>query len=207
MRRSTSVWTVLPVAALLHIHVHRLHGPPFDYVGLAAAAFASWVGLPGPGEPLLLAAGVLAAKHRLDLLEVLAVAFLAATAGGIVGWAIGWKAGRAVATARGPFRALRLRTVERGEAIFRRYPVIAIVMAPSFVAGIHRVRVWIYVLVTVASAVVWTVAIGVGGYYIGPPVLDGFQDLGTVFTAVVAIVIAAILVGEGMRRYRRIRRT
>lgn len=201
MRRSITAWMVLLVPALLRIH--RLHGPPFDYAGLAAAVFASWVGLPGPGEPLLLAAGVLAAKHRLDLGEVLVVAFLAATVGGVVGWAVGWKAGRALATARGPLRSLRLRAIERGEAIFRRYPVIAIVVAPSFVAGVHRVPTGVYLLVTVVSAVVWTVVIGVGGYYIGPPVLEGLQDLGTVFTIIVAVVAGSILVIEGRRRYRR----
>ena len=56
------------IFALLHIHLHhQFHGPPFDYVGLAVAAAASWIGVPGPGEPVLIAAGVLAAKHKLDL--------------------------------------------------------------------------------------------------------------------------------------------
>ncbi len=51
--------------------------------------------MPGPGEPVLIAAGVLASKHKLDLATVLVVAWVAATAGGILGWAVGLKAGRA----------------------------------------------------------------------------------------------------------------
>ena len=46
----------LLLPALLHIHIHlhpHFHGPPIDYVGLAAGCAASWVGLPGPGEPLV----------------------------------------------------------------------------------------------------------------------------------------------------------
>lgn len=198
---------VLVVPGLLHIHLHQhFHGPPFDYVGLAAAAFASWVGVPGPGEPLLLAAGVLAAKHQLSLPEVLVVAFAAAAAGGIVGWAVGWKAGRALATAPGPLRSLRIRTVERGEAIFARYPVVAIVMAPAFVSGIHRVRSSVYQVVNLVTAALWTVVIGVGGYLVGPPVLDALQDLGTGFTIVVVAVLAAIVVTEVTRRVRRAQR-
>src|SRR5437763_58096 len=34
----------------LHIH-HHIKGAPVDYVGLALAAAASWIGVPGPGEP------------------------------------------------------------------------------------------------------------------------------------------------------------
>jgi membrane protein DedA with SNARE-associated domain len=194
----------LLLATLLHIHLHhRFHGPPFDYVGLALACFASWVGLPGPGEPLLLAAAVLAARHRLDLPTVLGVAFLMAVAGGIAGWAIGLMAGRRVATAPGPLRSLRLRMVERGERIFERHPVTAILMTPAFVAGIHRVRPSVYHAVNILSAMAWTLVIGLGGYYIGPPVLDAIGDLGTGVSIVVGIVLVTLLVAEISRRYRR----
>jgi membrane protein DedA with SNARE-associated domain len=202
VRRTGTVLLPVLVPALLHIH-HRFHGPPFDYVGLAVACFASWVGLPGPGEPLLLAAAVLAARHRLDLGSVLAVAFVAAVAGGIVGWAFGLIAGRPVATAPGPLQSLRVRMVERGERIFERHPVIAIIMTPPMVAGIHRVRPVVYHSVNVASAAVWTLILGVGGYYVGSPVLDAISDLGTAFTILAGTVILGLLVAEINRRYRR----
>jgi membrane protein DedA with SNARE-associated domain len=211
VRRSGTAIIALLVPALLHLHIHlhlhhRFHGPPFDYAGLALAAFASWVGLPGPGEPLLLAAAVLAAKHQLDLATVLGVAFLAAVAGGIVGWAIGLKAGRALATAPGPVRSMRIRIVERGEEIFERHPVIAILMTPAFVAGIHRVRPWVYQAINLASAAVWTLVIGVGGYYLGPPVLDAVGDLGTGVSIVVGLVVVGVIGIEVVRRFRGSRR-
>ena len=40
-------------------------------------------------EPVLIAAGVLAARGRLDIASVLLVAWRGATAGGIIGWLIG----------------------------------------------------------------------------------------------------------------------
>lgn len=204
MQRSIASVTTLLLVAAAPVH-HVLHGAQFDYAGLAAAAAASWIGVPGPGEPLLLAAAVLAANHELDLTTVVAVAWLAATAGGMLGWLIGLKAGRAVFTAPGPLRWLRIRTVERGEAIFARHPIIAVVMAPSWVAGIHRVRSAVYIPVNAASAAAWAVGIGVGGYLIGPPMLDAFNDAGTGFSIVIVAVAAAIVGLEITRRYRRSR--
>ena len=206
VRRSGTAIVALVVPARVHLHLHLQRPQSFDYAGLALAAFASWVGLPGPGEPLLLAAAVLAARHKLDLADVLLVAFLAAVAGGIAGWAIGRIAGRAVFTGPGPFRKLRVRVVERGEAIFDRHPVIAILMTPAFVAGVHRVDVGVYQAVNVASAAVWTLVLGVGGYFVGPPVLEAVGDLGTGMSIAVAVVLAGIVALEVARRYRKLSR-
>jgi membrane protein DedA with SNARE-associated domain len=57
----------LLVFALHLFHHHIASRAQIDYVALALGAFASWVGLPGPGEPLLIAAAIIAAKHKLDI--------------------------------------------------------------------------------------------------------------------------------------------
>jgi membrane protein DedA with SNARE-associated domain len=194
--------------ALLHVHIHvdihhHFHGSPLDYLGLAAASAASWIGLPGPGEPVLLAAGILAAKHKLDLATVVVVAWVSATGGGIAGWAIGLKAGRALFTAPGPLQWLRIKTVQRGEEIFDRHPVLAILMTPSFVAGVHRVPSRVYQPINVISALAWAAGIGVGGYLVGPPVLDVFSDAGALFSVIIAVVVAAIVGLELRRRHHR----
>jgi membrane protein DedA with SNARE-associated domain len=181
--------------AALHIH-HHFRGAPIDYGALAAAAAASWAGLPGPGEPVLIAAGVIAARHHLDIVSVVVVAFLGAAAGGVAGWIAGLKAGRSVVTAPGPFRRLRVRTVERGEALFARMPVVGVLLTPSWIAGIHGVRARIYLPINTISAVAWAVGIGLGAYYAGPPVIDVVDDVGTgVGAAAGAVVVVAIVIG------------
>jgi membrane protein DedA with SNARE-associated domain len=195
--------TTLAAAAIhlhLHLHFHRFHGPPFDYLGLAAGAAISWIAGIGPGEPLLITAAVLAAKHKLDLTEVLLIAWLGANVGGVIGWLIGYRAGRAVITAPGPFRKARLRAVARGERIFQRATVIAVIMAPAWLAGIHRVRWPVFLLANALSAAIWAIAIGVGGFLIGPVVADIFGDLGTVALIVLGSLILAGGVGEVVRR-------
>jgi membrane protein DedA with SNARE-associated domain len=192
------------VPALLHIHLHHhIHGPPFDYAGLAVAAAASWIGVPGPGEPVLIAAGVLAAKHQLDLGAVLVIAWLSATAGGILGWAIGLRAGRAFLTAPGPLRSMRIKAVAHGEFVFERYPVIAIVLTPSWIAGIHRVRSAVYQPTNAIAAALWAAGLGFGGYFVGPPVVDLVDDLGTAAAVALGVLVTGAVALAFRQRRRR----
>jgi membrane protein DedA with SNARE-associated domain len=196
----------LVAGLLLHLHIHHhFHGPPVDYLGLALACAASWIGVPGPGEPVLVAAALFAAKGKLDIVSVIGVAFLAAAGGGIAGWLIGLKAGRAVLARRGPLLRLRLGALARGDAIFDRRPVLAIVLTPSWVAGIHRVRVGVYLITNLVGAVVWSVGIGLAAYFAGPAVIDLLGDLGAL-TSVGLVLLIALTVGAEMIRRRRRRR-
>jgi membrane protein DedA with SNARE-associated domain len=193
------------VGLALHLHIHHhFHGPPVDYLGLGLAAFASWFGLPGPGEPLLIAAGVLAARHKLDLTSVLLVAWFGASVGGVLGWLGGMLGGRRIVTAPGPLRGMRRKAVARGEEVFQRVPVLAIVLTPAWVAGIHRVRPAIYLPTNFISAAVWAAGIGVGAYAVGPVVIEVLQDLGIVF--IVGIVLL-VLVAIGLEIARRRRKS
>ncbi|MGI8713524.1 MAG: DedA family protein [Solirubrobacteraceae bacterium] len=158
--------------------------------------------MPGPGEPVLIAAGVLAAQHRLPLAPVLVVAWLAATVGGIIGWLIGRRAGRVLLTGPGPLREMRVRTVGRGEVLFASHAVLAVLLTPSWIAGIHRVRPAIYHPVNVASAAIWAGGMGIGAYLVGPTVIEVVDDVGTV-TAILLAGLIALAVGLEIQRRRR----
>jgi membrane protein DedA with SNARE-associated domain len=199
VRLGGSVRGLLLFGLGVHLH-HHFKGPPFDYAGLALAAGASWVGMPGPGEPLLIAAGILAADHKLDIGAVLAVAFAAAWAGGMLGWLIGLKVGRGLLTARGPLRSFRRRLLDSGDQIFERYVAIAVFVAPSFASGIYGVRAGAYLLWNTFWAIVWTVGIGLGAYYAGPPIVDLLGDIGWVSLGGLAILVLAVVVLTVRRR-------
>lgn len=187
----------------LALHLHRFHGSSLDYVTLAAGAFASWVGVPGPGEPLLIAAGVLAARHKLDLAELLLIAFAGATLGGIGGWLIGMKAGRAILERPGPLLRARRRALARGEEVFARWPALAVLMTMSWISGINRVRPGVYMLWNAVGAGLWTLSIGLGAFFVGPPVVDLVNDAGWITVVGVCGVVGAALVLEfGWRRRR-----
>ena len=193
--------TVLILA--LHLHLHLLHhkGAAIDYVALAAAAFASWLIWLGPGEPAMIAAGIVAAKHKLDIAPVVFWGWIGAMLGGIAGWLIGLKAGRAVLTAPGPLHGLRVRAADQGERIFRRMEVVAIIATPPWVAGINRSRPQVYLPVNALSALLlWAAPLGIGAYYAGPVVLDLFGDLGTLLSVLLAVGVVSLVWGEVVRR-------
>jgi membrane protein DedA with SNARE-associated domain len=183
--------------------LHHVPAANIDYVALALGAFASWAGVPGPGEPLLIAAAIVAAQHKLDLTPVLIWAFVGANFGGITGWLVGRKLGRTVMTAPGPLRRLRLKAVERGEEVFERLTVIAILLTPAWVAGIHRAGTGIYLTTNLLSSIAWAVGIGLAAYYAGPPVLDVLGDIGTASLIGLGLLVA---VGIGLEVARRRRR-
>jgi membrane protein DedA with SNARE-associated domain len=186
-------------AGVLH---HHLQGSPVDYVGVALAAAASWFGVPGPGEPVLIAAGIYAADGRLDLGQLLVVAWLAATVGGVAGWLLGRKGGRALWAAPGPLRRLRAGALVRGERFFERYGLLAIYLAPSWVAGIHGVRAGRFLPANALSAVLWTLLVGLGAYLVGPSIKDVVSDVGLAGVALLAVLVVLFAVGERWRRRR-----
>jgi membrane-associated protein len=186
---------------LLAADVHRhLHGPSIDYAGLGLAATAGWVGVPGLAEGALIAAGVLAARGRLDLGEVVAIACVGAALGGIAGWLLGLKLGRSVFAGPGPLRRSRVRVLDMGERFYDRYGTLAVFFTPSWLAGINRMQAGRYLAANAVSAVLWALVVGIGAYAIGPSIDDVVNDVGL---AGLAVVLAVAGGGWAVRRVRR----
>jgi membrane protein DedA with SNARE-associated domain len=205
MRIAAVIRLLLPLVAAIHLR-HALERSSVDLIALAVVTFAEWAGLPGPGEPVLIADGISAAHHHVSLAAVVSVAFAAATAGGIVGWWVGLRAGRTVLTTRGPLLGVRRAILERGDRVFARAPRTAILLTPSWVAGIHHVSSAVYQPFNLLSAAVWAAGIGVGAYFAGPPIVDVVSDAGSASLYALIGLVVAVLGGELLRRRMRRRR-
>jgi membrane protein DedA with SNARE-associated domain len=197
-----SPWSASAALAVPHLH-HHLHGPSLGYVAIGLAAAASWAGVPGPGETALIAAGILAARGRLDLAEVLVVAWLGAMTGGVAGWALGRRAGQALLAAPGPLRRQRLAAMARGERFFARFGVFAVYFAPSWVAGSTGLSAARFIPANAVSAVIWAALAGVGAYAVGPPIADIVADIGLVGLLVLGAFALAGIAFVALRRLRR----
>jgi membrane protein DedA with SNARE-associated domain len=183
----------LAVVAALHPHARHSGG---DLVALFLASVASWAVLPGPGEAALIAAGISAAHHHLDLAAVLAVAWAGASAGGTLGWIVGVKGGRELLTAPGPLHRLRLALIGSGDRFYERFGLVAVLFTPSWVAGIHDMRWSRFLPANAISALAWALAVGLGAYVLGPSITDIAADAGLAGGALLGalFVIGIVLV-------------
>lgn len=198
-------WTNPVLVFAVHLR-HHLHGPAADYLGLGVAALASWGGLPGPGEAALITAGIVAAHHKIDIYEAVVVAWMGATVGGTVGWLAGLRAGRTILSAPGPLYRARLGALKRGDRFYERYGTVAVFFTPSWVAGIHGMRASRFLPANAVAALIWSVAIGAGAYFAGPPVVELVDDLGLVSAVVIGGLAVAAIAGALVSRSRRARR-
>jgi membrane-associated protein len=181
----------------------RFAGPHIDYIGVGLAAALSWLLFAGPGEVALIAAGIAAARHRVDISGVVAVAWLGAMLGGTAGWLIGLKGGRALLTAPGPLHELRLGMVGHGDRLYARYGYPAVYFAPSWMAGINGMRASRFVPANTIAALVWALLVGLGAYILGPSVREFLDDIGTVGLVALALAVTLAAVQRWRVRARR----
>jgi membrane protein DedA with SNARE-associated domain len=178
-------------------------GPAGAYAGLFALLFLAWSGLPVAGQPALVAAGVLAGKGKLDIAGVLAVGTFASALGGCLGYVLGARGGRALLTMHGPLHQRRQRELERGERLVERYGPLAVMFAPTWVAGIFEMGWRKFLPWDVLAALAWTLVAGLGGYFVGPPIADVLKAANTAILVGLALVVAIAAALYYLRRRRR----
>lgn len=151
----------------------------FGLVGLAIVLFAECgllVGFFLPGDTILLAAGIALSLGTLHPLSAyLIVAPLAAIAGNLVGYWIGYRAGPVVFD-RPDSRLFRPEYVTRAQAFFARFGVLTILLArfvpivrtvATVLAGTARMRFSVYAVCTVVGGIVWADGVLLIGYWLG----------------------------------------
>jgi membrane protein DedA with SNARE-associated domain len=173
----------------LHPHL-RPQGPTLDFVALFLFAVLSGFGINGFGEVALLGAGVYVANHKLPIEPVLLVAWLGAMLGGIIGRVIGQQAGRRLLTASGPLLHFRTKMLAHSEAVYYLHPSLAILLTPSWAAGIEKVRWRPYVPLNALSALIWALPLGLGAYFLGSHITTEFSsEIGWVAVAIVILFV------------------
>jgi membrane-associated protein len=138
------------------------------YVALFVVMLLAWAGLPIAGQAALLAAGVLAADGDLAIEWVLASAALGSATGGAIGYWIGCHGGRGLRSNRGPLRAVRQNQLARGSKLVKRHVPLAVLFAPTWIAGVYHVNWRTFLPWNLIAASAWTLITALGGYWIGP---------------------------------------
>jgi membrane-associated protein len=152
----------------------------FGLAGLLLVIFAECgllIGFFLPGDTLLFAAGLLIATGKLhDSIWVFVILVpLAAIAGNLVGYWIGYRAGPKVFQ-RPNSRLFRPEYVDRSEAFFERFGSWTIVLArfvpvvrtvATVMAGVSRMRFSVYAVYSIIGGIIWSVGVLLAGYGLG----------------------------------------
>ena len=188
----------------------------FGLVGLLLIVFAETGLLLGfflPGDSLLFAAGVLIAggAFHVPLVAVAVLAPVAATAGSLVGYWIGRKAGPPLFD-REDGRVFRRSHLQRAQEFFARrgkFAVVAGRFVPvvrtfiTVVAGASRMEFRTYALYSAAVSVVWGAGLPIAGYLLGRvPVVADHVELFTLGIALVSVLPVVVEVVRSRRRRR-----
>ncbi|HSP09691.1 MAG TPA: DedA family protein [Candidatus Dormibacteraeota bacterium] len=133
-------------------------------------------GVPFPGETLLLVAAAWAAARHHSLVLVIFFGFLGATAGGDLGYWLGYRGGRPFVERFGALFHVRPDHIARSELFFARYGDGAILAARfvlglrtwgSMLAGMARMPFWRFQIFSAIGGLAWAIVIGVAGYWLG----------------------------------------
>ncbi len=151
----------------------------FAHYGYAAVFFGVFLentGLPVPGETTVLAGGALAHFGHLSLLVVIGVAFLGATLGDNLGFAIGRRGGRTLLTKYGGRIGISRDHVAGFDRYFERHGAKTVLVA-RFVTGLRvfcailaggSEMPWpTFLLFNAAGAILWSTTIALVGYFLG----------------------------------------
>ena len=123
------------------------------YLVLFALVTLGWAGIPGIGATVLGAATALASQGRLNITAVLVVAVIAVEVGGMAGYSIGVRWGRALLSHPGPLLDRRQRVLTAGEAMYAKWGRLAVFFTPCMVSGIAKMKY--------SQFVFWTLLAGI----------------------------------------------
>lgn len=160
-------------------HYLALAGPYLEHYGYFAVFFTVLLesfGIPLPGQTVIIAGGLLAAKGEMHIVPLVLIAWGAAVAGDNIGYAIGRFGGRRLIVHHGGRIGLREAHLQRVERVFARYGGGIVVAARFFdvlrqlngvVAGLSGMRWLLFFLFNALGATLWVGAWGVGAYVLG----------------------------------------
>jgi membrane protein DedA with SNARE-associated domain len=176
-----------------------------------ALVFLESIGLPLPGEAILVSAAIFAGTtQELSIVLVLFAAIIGAILGSIIGFWIGDRYGYPLLLRYGSYIGLTETRIKIAQYLFRRQGIIVVLIARfvavmrsvvGFIAGANRMPFTNFMIANSAGAAGWALFYGLGAYYLG----KGVEEFAKPFALALAL-IAAIVIVSAIIYWRRIER-
>jgi membrane protein DedA with SNARE-associated domain len=160
-------------------------------------------GVPFPSEVIMPTAGVLAATGHLNLSAAILAGTLGNLAGSLVAFGVAARWGEPVLLGPGKWIGIRPHHIELADGWFRRWGLWAVFfgrMLPvvrtyiSFPAGLARIRVVPFAVLTFLGALPWCAMLAFVGYTLGAnydKISGPIEKIAIAVAAVVAVVVVA----------------
>jgi membrane protein DedA with SNARE-associated domain len=178
----------------------------YGYSAIVFVVALEYLGVPLPGETILIAAGIYAGDtHHLALLWIVVSAFLAALAGSTLGFVIGLKGGYPLLRRYGRHLRIDEGRIKLGRYLFQEHGgkvvfasrfVTILRTYAAFLAGTNRMPWRRFAAVNLVSAASWATLFGVGSYQLGDKIdrLSSDAGIALAISAALALVAGVVVV-------------
>jgi membrane protein DedA with SNARE-associated domain len=180
------------IAHLVHV---------YGLVVVAGVIGLESIGLPFPGETVLILAAILAAtRHDLNIFAVVVMAAGGAIAGQIIGYIIGREFGYRLLLRYGSYVRITESRIKLGEYLFLRHGVKIILIArfvpvlrslAGILAGANRMPWRQFLLTNIIGAVLWASIFGFAAYMLGRQV-ERLAGPMFIVVGIAAVIVIAI---------------
>jgi membrane protein DedA with SNARE-associated domain len=175
----------------------------YGYVAIFVIIALENIGLPLPGETILVTSAIFAAEtHGLNVFAIVGVAIAACIGGSLAGFAIGrWGEQRFLHT-YGPRVHLTEADLRLGSYLFRRYGAAVVLVAryvavlrslASLLAGANRMDARPFAIFTSLGAAAWSATYGFGAYALGRRLAELSSRAAIPVIGIVVVLVMAAL--------------
>lgn len=182
----------------------------YGYPILFVVVLLESLGIPGPGQALLITAALLAAHGKLSITAVLITAIVGTTLGGLVGYWIGRKGGRALILRFGRYIRIGEPELDRLEASFASYGMWFVLAARFFevlrqiqgiVSGTVEMPFRRFFFANLAGGVLWSAVWGLGSWKLGRQIrnVDDLTEKAGLIVVVLGLGVLLVLLGIYVR--------
>jgi membrane protein DedA with SNARE-associated domain len=184
----------------------------YGYWAVMAFVGVESIGIPLPGETMLIAAAIYAgASQQLSIELVIAAAIAGAVMGDNIGFGIGFFGGYRLLLRYGRYIGLPQRRVKLARYIFLKHGpkvvffgrfVSVLRTYAAFLAGTARMPWWRFLVFNAAGGITWALAYGLGAFFLGQQLNRVSRPFSFVAAglAVVAIVVLMVFLRRNEHR-------
>lgn len=174
----------------------------YGYLAVAVILVLENLGIPFPGETILIAAALYAGTGRLNIWIVIVVAVVASIAGALLGYLIGSTGGRALLERYGRYVRLTPARLDRLEGFVNRRGIPLIIVGrfiegvrqfSGLIAGFSDMTAKRFAFATTVGAVLWVAFWASLGYFAGNHVSAISRYATEVAIAVLVLIVAVVI--------------